>query len=45
VDGMEFTWRMVGTLAWPIVVVVALIIYRKWIIARFEMTAADLPDT
>jgi hypothetical protein len=30
-NGMEFTWRMFGTLAWPAVVVVGLVVYRKWI--------------
>jgi hypothetical protein len=30
-DGMEFTWRMVGTLVWPFVIVLALIVYREWI--------------
>jgi hypothetical protein len=28
---MEFTWRMVGTLVWPIVVLAGLIAYRSWI--------------
>jgi hypothetical protein len=29
--GMEFTWRMVSTLAWPIVAVIVALVYRKWI--------------
>jgi len=28
---MEFSWRMVATLAWPLVVLAGLIVYRKWI--------------
>lgn len=30
-SGMEFSWRMVATLAWPLVVLAGLIVYRKWI--------------
>ena len=28
---MEFSWRMVATLVWPLVVLTGLIVYRKWI--------------
>jgi hypothetical protein len=31
---MEFSWRMVATLVWPVVVLVGLIVYRKWITER-----------
>jgi hypothetical protein len=31
---MEFSWRMVATLVWPVVVLAGLIIYRKWITER-----------
>lgn len=31
---MEFTWRMVGTLIWPVVVAVVLIAYYPWITKR-----------
>jgi hypothetical protein len=34
-SGMEFSWRMVATLAWPLVVLAVLIIYRKWITETF----------
>ena len=30
-SGMEYSWRMVGTLVWPAVVLAGLVIYRKWI--------------
>jgi hypothetical protein len=30
-SGMEFAWRMVATLVWPLVILVILIVYRKWI--------------
>ena len=30
-SGMEFSWRMVAALAWPLVVLAVLIVYRKWI--------------
>ena len=30
-NGMEFSWRMVATLVWPLVVLAGLIVYRKWI--------------
>lgn len=33
---MEFTWRMVGTLVWPVVAIVALIAYRKWITQNLQ---------
>lgn len=29
--GMEFTWRMISTLAWPVAVVVIVLAFRKWI--------------
>jgi hypothetical protein len=34
--GMEFTWRMVGTLVWPVVAIVVVLVFRKWIIERLE---------
>ena len=34
--GMEFTWRMVATLAWPVVAIVAVFAFRKWITERLE---------
>jgi hypothetical protein len=34
---MEFTWRMVGTLIWPIVALAALIIYQPWITKKLEL--------
>jgi hypothetical protein len=34
-SGMEFSWRMVATLAWPLVVLAVLIVYRKWITQTF----------
>jgi hypothetical protein len=39
---MEFTWRMVGTLAWPAVVVVAVFVFRKWITERLESLGVTL---
>jgi hypothetical protein len=33
---MEFTWRMVGTLIWPVVVVAGLIAYQPWITQKLE---------
>jgi hypothetical protein len=36
VSNMEFTWRMVGTLIWPAVVLAVLIAYRSWITERLE---------
>jgi hypothetical protein len=36
VGGMEFTWRMVATLAWPAVAIVAVLVFRKWITERVE---------
>ena len=30
-NNMEFTWRMVGALIWPVVVLAGLIAYRPWI--------------
>jgi hypothetical protein len=35
-NGMEFTWHMVATLAWPIVVIVTVFVFRKWIIKNLE---------
>ncbi len=35
-DGMEFAWRMVSTLAWPAVVVVVALIFRRWISERLD---------
>lgn len=34
-SGMEFSWRMVAALAWPLVVFAVLIVYRKWITETF----------
>ncbi len=34
--GMEFTWRMVAALAWPAVIIVAVLAFRKWITERLE---------
>jgi hypothetical protein len=33
---MEFTWRMVGTLIWPVVVFAGLMAYRPWITEKLE---------
>jgi hypothetical protein len=33
---MEFTWRMVGTLIWPVVALAALIVYRPWITEKLQ---------
>jgi hypothetical protein len=33
---MEFTWRMVTTLVWPAVVIVAVFAYRKWITEKLD---------
>jgi hypothetical protein len=40
--GMEFTWRMVATLAWPAVVIVAVLVFRKWITERLESLGVTL---
>ena len=40
--GMEFTWRMVTTLAWPAVVIVAVLVFRKWITERLESLGVTL---
>jgi hypothetical protein len=42
VNGMEFTWHMVATLVWPAVVIVALLVFRKWIIERLESLGITL---
>jgi hypothetical protein len=42
VGGMEFTWRMVGTLAWPTVVIIAVLVFRKWITERLESLGLTL---
>ena len=34
--GMEFTWRMVATLVWPAVVIVAVLAFRKWVTEQLE---------
>lgn len=34
--GMEFTWRMVTTLVWPLVVIVGLIAYKDWITEKLS---------
>ena len=36
-SNMEFTWRMVGTLIWPVVVLAGLIAYRPWITEKLEL--------
>jgi hypothetical protein len=36
VSGMEFTWRMVGTLIWPVVVLAGLIVYQPWITKKLK---------
>jgi len=36
VSGMEFTWRMVGTLVWPVVVIAGLIAYQPWITKKLK---------
>jgi hypothetical protein len=36
VDGMEFTWRMVATLAWPVVVIVGVLAFRRWITENLD---------
>lgn len=41
-NGMEFTWHMVATLAWPAVVIVALLVFRKWIIERLGSLGVTL---
>ncbi len=41
-NGMEFTWHMVATLVWPAVVIVALLVFRKWIIERLESLGVTL---
>ena len=35
-NGMEFTWHMVATLAWPTVIIVTILVFRKWIIEKLE---------
>jgi hypothetical protein len=33
---MEFSWRMATTLVWPVVALVGIIVFRKWIIQRLS---------
>jgi len=33
---MEFTWRMVSTIAWPVAVVVIVLAFRRWIFERVD---------
>lgn len=40
--GMEFTWRMVATLAWPAVVIIAVLAFRKWITEQLESLGITL---
>jgi len=40
--GMEFTWRMVATLAWPAVIIVTVFVFRKWITERLESLGITL---
>lgn len=40
--GMEFTWRMVATLAWPVVIIVTVFVFRKWINERLESLGITL---
>jgi len=40
--GMEFTWRMIATLAWPAVVIVTVFVFRKWITERLESLGITL---
>jgi hypothetical protein len=41
-SGMEFTWRMFGAIAWPAVVLVFLIVYRKWITEKLSSLAVKV---
>jgi len=40
--GMEFTWRMVATLVWPVVIIVTVLVFRKWITERLESLGITL---
>jgi hypothetical protein len=40
--GMEFTWRMIATLAWPAVIIVTVFVLRKWIYERLESLGITL---
>jgi hypothetical protein len=42
VGGMEFTWRMIATLAWPAVIIVTVFVFRKWINERLESLGITL---
>ena len=37
--GMEFTWRMASTLAWPVVAIVVALVFRKWITEKVSSFA------
>jgi hypothetical protein len=40
--GMEFTWKMVSVLVWPLVVIVLGIVFRRALVAGFQTLAAGL---
>lgn len=40
--GMEFTWRMVSTLAWPAAVVIIALVFRTWIVDRLDSLGIKL---
>ena len=40
--GMEFTWRMVSTLAWPAAVVIIVLVFRRWIVERLDLLGITL---
>ncbi|BCB90504.1 hypothetical protein [Phytohabitans suffuscus] len=42
-NGMEFTWRMVGVLAWPGVTLALLVLYRGWITSALAAAAGGRP--
>ncbi|MFI6316679.1 hypothetical protein ACIBG8_04135 [Nonomuraea sp. NPDC050556] len=37
--GMEFTWRMASTLAWPVVAIIVALVFRRWIIEKVSSVA------
>lgn len=40
--GMEFTWRMASTLAWPTALVIIVLVFRRWIVERLDSLAIKL---
>lgn len=40
--GMEFTWRMVSTLAWPAAIVIVALVFRRWIVERLDSLGITL---